>query len=80
MSNNNDVILLKSILERKRQELANTLSQDEYFEIFSFEQLLKNYDLSYDELLSNQVDGKDDGGIDGFFIFLNNEIFMNERN
>ena len=77
MSNNNDVILLKSILERKRQELANTLSQDEYFEIFSFEQLLKNYDLSYDELLSNQVDGKDDGGIDGFFIFLNNEI-LNE--
>lgn len=77
MSNNNDVIILKSILERKRQELANTLSQDEYFEIFSFEQLLKDYDLSYDELLSNQVDGKDDGGIDGFFIFLNNEI-LNE--
>jgi AIPR protein len=77
MSNNNDVIILKSILEKKRQELANTLSQDEYFEIFSFEQLLKDYDLSYDELLSNQVDGKDDGGIDGFFIFLNNEI-LNE--
>jgi len=77
MSNNNDVIILKSILDKKRQELANTLSQDEYFEIFAFEQLLKDYDLSYDELLSNQVDGKDDGGIDGFFIFLNNEI-LNE--
>ncbi|MGB8688043.1 MAG: AIPR family protein [Microcoleus sp.] len=77
MSNNNDVIILKNMLEKKRQELANTLSQDEYFEIFSFEQLLKDYDLSYDELLSNQVDGKDDGGIDGFFIFLNNEI-LNE--
>ena len=74
MSNNNDVLILKSILERKRQELASTLSQDEYFERFTFEQLLKDYDLSYDELLSNQVDGKDDGGIDGFFMFLNNEI------
>ena len=77
MSNNNDVVILKSILERKRQELASTLSQDEYFERFTFEQLLKDYDLSYDELLSNQVDGKDDGGIDGFFMFLNNEI-LNE--
>ena len=77
MSNNNDVLILKSILERKRQELASTLSQDEYFERFTFEQLLKDYDLSYDELLSNQVDGKDDGGIDGFFMFLNNEI-LNE--
>jgi len=78
MSNNNDVIILNSILERKRQESANTLSPDEYFEIFAFDQVLKDYDLSYDELLSNQVDGKDDGGIDGFFIFLNNETLNEE--
>lgn len=75
--NNNDVIVLKSFLEGKRQQLANTLSESEYFEIFTFEQILKDYDFSYDELLSNQVDGPDDGGIDGFFIFLNNEI-LNE--
>ncbi|MFP5269842.1 AIPR family protein [Coleofasciculus sp.] len=77
-NNNNDVIILNSILERKRQESANTLSQDEYFEIFAFDQVLKDYDLSYDELLSNQVDGKDDGGIDGFFIFINNEALNEE--
>lgn len=76
MSSNN-VIILNSILQRKRQESANTLSQDEYFEIFAFDQVLKDYDLSYDELLTNQVDGKDDGGIDSFFIFVNNEI-LNE--
>lgn len=77
MSSNNDGIILNSIIQRKRQEWANTLSQDEYFEIFAFDQVLKDYDLSYDELLSNQVDGKDDGGIDGFFNFLNKEI-LNE--
>jgi len=78
MSNNNDVIVLNNILKTKKQELANTLSESKYFEIFAFEQILKDYELSYDELLSNQVDGQDDGGLDGFFIFLNNEILNEE--
>ncbi|MEQ8386325.1 MAG: AIPR family protein [Coleofasciculus sp. A1-SPW-01] len=77
-NNNNDVIILNSILDTKRQNSANNLSQDEYFEIFAFDQVLKDYDLSYDELLSNQVDGKDDGGIDGFFMFINNEALNEE--
>ncbi|MBW4681442.1 MAG: AIPR family protein [Microcoleus vaginatus WJT46-NPBG5] len=74
MSNNNDLVTLDSILQGNRQELANSLSPNEYFEIFAFDQILKNYELSYEELSSNQVDGSDDGGIDGFFIFVNNEI------
>ncbi|HAX74308.1 MAG TPA: hypothetical protein DCY88_00330 [Cyanobacteria bacterium UBA11372] len=70
----NDVIVLNSILNQKKIELANTFSDNDYFEIFTFEQALKDYDLSYDELLSGRVDGADDGGIDGFFVFINNEI------
>jgi AIPR protein len=70
----NDVIVLNSILNQKKIELANTFSDNDYFEIFTFEQALKDYDLSYDELLSGRVDGADDGGIDGFFVFINNEL------
>lgn len=73
----NDSIVLDSILKQKRQESANTFPESEYFEIFTFEQALKNFDLSYDELLDGNVDGCDDGGIDGFFVFINNEI-LNE--
>jgi len=74
---NNDFIVLNGTLEQKRKETANTFSESEYFEIFTFEQALKEYDLSYDELLDGRVDGADDGGIDGFFVFINNE-FLNE--
>lgn len=73
----NDSIVLDSILKQKRQESANTFPESEYFEIFTFEQALKNFDLSYDELLDGSVDGCDDGGIDGFFVFINNEV-LNE--
>ena len=70
----NDVTVLNSILDQKKVELANSFSDNDYFEVFTFEQALKDYDLSYDELLSGRVDGADDGGIDGFFIFINNEL------
>ena len=35
---------------------------------------LKNFDLSYDELLSGKVGTGGDGGIDGFFTFVNSEL------
>lgn len=73
----NDIIVLNSILAQKREEAGTSLSESDYFEVFSFEQALKNYDLSYDELLSGTVDNGDDGGIDGFFIFLNKD-FLDE--
>lgn len=73
----NDIIVLDSILAQKREDADTSLSESSYFEIFSYEQVLKNYDLSYDELLSGSIDNGDDGGIDGFFIFLNKD-FLDE--
>ena len=75
-SNNNNVIVLNSILAQKREDAETALSESNYFEVFSFEQALKNYELSYDELLSGTVDGGDDGGIDGFFLFLNKDVLV----
>lgn len=70
----NDVIVLNSILEQKKKQMASSLLDSDYFELFTFEQSLKNYDLSYDELLLGKIGGADDGGIDGFFIFINGEL------
>lgn len=70
----NDIIVLDSILEQKKKQVASMLSDSDYFEVFTFEQILKNYDLSYDELLSGKTGGSDDGGIDGFFFFINDEL------
>ncbi|NES77387.1 MULTISPECIES: AIPR family protein [unclassified Okeania] len=75
MSNNNDLIIVEQILEDKMNETSSTNSKAEFFEFFSFEQSLKEYDLSDEEISSGLVDGSNDGGIDGFFIFVENVLF-----
>lgn len=70
----NDSIVLDNIIKQKINKSDNILPDDEFFEIFTFEQILKKYDLSYDELNYGKIGGGDDGGIDGFFIFINNDF------
>lgn len=70
----NDSIVLDTILKQKKSQIADSLRDDDYFEIFTFEQILKKYDLSYEELISGKMGGSDDGGIDGFFTFINGEL------
>lgn len=70
----NDIILLDATLEQKKRQTSSSLSGSEFFELFTFEQVLKNFDLSYDELLSGKVGTGGDGGIDGFFTFVNSEL------
>lgn len=66
----NDLILLDAYLEQKVAEYPDLASLGELFDVFAFENILKDYDLSYDEIEQGWVDGGDDGGIDGFFVFL----------
>ena len=67
----NDVVLLDSILEQRVAEGLPSNRLDEVFEYFGLEQTLKDYDLSRDELEQGWIDGRDDGGIDAFYIFVN---------
>ncbi len=70
----NDIIILNSVLEQKQKESEDSISQADYFEIFTFEQILKDYDLSYDELLMGRTSGGDDGGFDSIYLMINNEL------
>lgn len=74
----NDIIFLDSIIEQRKSEIAANLEEDAFFELFSLEQVLKVYDLGYDELRDGQIGSGDDGGIDGFFCFLDGE-YLNEE-
>lgn len=70
----NDVILLDGILtERAKSE---TLDKGELFELFAFEQILKSYDLTRSELEHGWVDGRNDGGIDGYYTFVNGALVI----
>ncbi len=68
----NDILILNGIL---KQNQIPELSDQENFEIFAFEQILKDYELSYEELSLGKI-GVDDGT--GLFVFLNDELVDDE--
>jgi len=74
----NSKILLNTLVDSEKNEIAPDLSIQEYFEIFSASNALKDKDLSYDELNQGIVDGGDDGGIDSIYFFLNNDLINEE--
>lgn len=71
----NDLVLLNQLLDQRLSEIGQGLTEEEYFELFSAEQILKDDDLSYEELESGVIDGGGDGGIDSLFFFVNNVPF-----
>ena len=72
----NDRFLLDGIIEDRVAARLPSDKPDEAFEYFAFEQALKDFDLSSDELLSGSIDGRQDGGIDGFFILVNGHVLQ----
>jgi hypothetical protein len=70
----NDSILIDGIVAQRVADGKPSDNKGEVFEYFSFEQVLKEYDLSDEELESGSVDGRHDGGIDGFYIFVNGHL------
>lgn len=70
----NDLILLDSILDTRVMQGVPSNQRDEAFEYLVYQQVLKDYDLSQDEIISASVDGKDDGGIDAIFVFVNGHL------
>lgn len=72
----NDAFLLDGIIDERVENKIPSERRDEAFEYLAFEQWLKSYDLSEEELLFGSIDGRDDGGIDGFYIFVNGHLLM----
>lgn len=70
----NDVILLDGIVDERVGASSVPKERDEVFELFVLEQVLKDYDLSADEIEAGWTDGAGDGGIDGFYIFINGHL------
>ena len=74
----NDLILIDSIIDDRLSREYPSNNRGEVFEWFSFEQIYKGDDLSSDEIENCWIDGRDDGGIDGFFIFVNDYLFSGQ--
>lgn len=72
----NDVLLLDGIIDERIENILPSNRRDEAFEYLAFEQLLKGYDLSKEEIIYGSIDGRNDGGIDGFFILVNGHLLI----
>ena len=70
----NDIILIDSIIDQRIKDRMPSENNGEVFEFMAYEQILKEYDLNKDEIIQGSVDGKDDGGIDAIYIFVNGNL------
>ena len=70
----NDVILLDGIIDERVARSLPSPERDEVFEFFALEQVLKDYDLSADDIEAGWTDGGGDGGIDGFYVLINGHL------
>lgn len=71
---NNEVVLVDGIIDERlstKNLQDNATNRGSEFESFAFSEILKPFDLTEKELENGIVDGSDDGGIDGFYIFVN---------
>jgi len=67
-------VLLAQAIDAQKSNYPSGLDPDELFEVFCADNILKNYELSYDQVAKGIVDGQQDGGIDGVYLFVNKQL------
>jgi len=70
----NDRILLDGIIDERIENNLPSKNRAEVFEYLVLEQLLKFADFTKEEIEAGWVDGRNDGGIDGFYILINGHL------
>ena len=74
----NDRIILDQVLKQRKETIAPEVQDAFFFEFFTAEQILKDFDLSYDEIESGLIGGGGDGGIDGIYLLVNGELVQDD--
>ncbi len=70
----NDRIVLRAVLAEQKDTKAPELSEKDYFELFTAEHVLKDFDLSYEEIQSGQTGAGGDGGVDSMYTLANGNL------
>lgn len=73
-----DVKALETNFAKWRQDRAPEENEGDAFEVYSIEQILKDSDLSDDEINFGLFGGGDDGGVDGMYLFINRTLILEE--
>jgi len=71
-----DVQALETNFNNWHKERVSHLTVSDAFERYAVEQVLKDADLSDDEIDSGLFGGPDDGGVDGMYFFVNRVLIQ----
>lgn len=74
----NNQILLNEIIQQDHRENPQFIKEDDFFEFFAAQQVLKDYDLSYEEIEQGLTGTSLDGGCDGIYVFVNGDLINEE--
>lgn len=69
-----DDVLIKSILAKNKARYGTDVTDGDAFEYFCAETVLKPFALTFDQIDDGIVDGKNDGGIDSVYFFVNRSL------
>lgn len=73
-----DIRALEANFELWQRDRGSGLEPHEAFEFYSIEQILKDSELSDEEVRYGMFGGGDDGGIDGFYFFIDRNLVTDE--
>ncbi|WP_368893159.1 AIPR family protein [Kluyvera ascorbata] len=74
----NDQILTEQIIQQEFNKSKEFNSENEFFEFFSAGLILKDYDLSYDQIEDGLCGNSLDGGADSIYLFINGELIAED--
>ena len=70
----NNQLLLRECIKQEFDDSIGYADISEFFEHFAIAELLKNYNITDDEIDNGNVGGGNDGGCDGIYLFLNDDL------
>lgn len=71
--------MLDEIIKQEMDALEENLSLNDFFEFYSALQVLKEYELSYDEINSGICGKSHDGGADSIYLFVNGDLVKEDE-
>ncbi len=74
----NELVLLDGAFAEWRSGLDPTVNEDRAFEIFACTQVLRDLDLSADEIERGVIGGNNDAAIDGAYVFLGDTLLAED--
>lgn len=74
----NDQILTEQIIQQEFIKNTEFKNESDFFEFFSAAQLLKDYDLSYDQIEDGLCGNSLDGGADSIYLFINGDLISED--